>query len=607
MKHPERPRRTGAPVDPTASTVIALLSVLQILGLGAAGLGVHIVMAVLLGIAAVTAIVARSTALRHVPAIVGIGLAANLIGYIAFTPTPFPARLALLAVAFAHVAALAGFALRLAFGWRLLPVSTAVALLLTPLLSVEALLAGNAPLSVGGPLPGSGTVAPPAPDSGGRYAPNSTAVTRYSSDLGGYLDSLENTAAAWSLRVIDSLAAAHLELARDGRSGARVVLDSTTSSAPWGVQLVKAPLQVSAGREYVVSFSARADTARTAWLALALGRPPWTSNGLGVQAGIDTIWRSYSYRFQASHTDPDARLFAELGNSPIPVELASLVLRDVENGLRIEPADAGGFLLPYRFNSLGCRGPEPLPSSDTTLVRILALGDSYTLGAGVKEGDTWSARLQRWLNDRSRSERLLSSFEVLNCGAAGQGIAQSREVLSEVVSRYRPDVVLLALGPGNSNLTGAYDVARPRGRLEWLMASLWTLRQRGERTGAGTDLTPIATRVVELGKTARDLGARLAVVILQSDADPRWSRLDSTLAERLADADVPQFNVGSRVLVFADSNRRVHPVLDRHPSHLIHRTIAESLGPFLVRGILQDAQAVSPVDPAAKSRVPGPR
>lgn len=92
----------------------------------------------------------------------------------------------------------------------------------------------------------------------------------------------------------------------------------------------------------------------------------------------------------------------------------------------------------FRTNSQGFRGTKEYSVlKPAGLFRVLALGDSVTLGHGVEDEETFSAVL----------EQTLSQFrptEVINMGVSGFGTAEELIQLREVGLRYEPDLVVLA-------------------------------------------------------------------------------------------------------------------------------------------------------------------
>jgi len=74
---------------------------------------------------------------------------------------------------------------------------------------------------------------------------------------------------------------------------------------------------------------------------------------------------------------------------------------------------------------------------------ILVLGDSISAGYGVELDKAWVARLQgRLPNDK-----------VVNASISGETSAGGRSRLSRLLTRYRPDIVIIELG-GNDGLRG---------------------------------------------------------------------------------------------------------------------------------------------------------
>ena len=67
---------------------------------------------------------------------------------------------------------------------------------------------------------------------------------------------------------------------------------------------------------------------------------------------------------------------------------------------------------------------------------ILAVGDSFTFGDEVEDGETWAAHLEEILNKR-----------VLNAGVGAYGIDQAFLRAELLLDKYDPDVVILSLAP----------------------------------------------------------------------------------------------------------------------------------------------------------------
>ena len=86
-------------------------------------------------------------------------------------------------------------------------------------------------------------------------------------------------------------------------------------------------------------------------------------------------------------------------------------------------------------NSLSLRNPEITPKGDR--VRILAIGDSTTFGAGVNDEETWPARLQAVL-DPANSGRI----EVINAGVSGYSAYQGLRYLELHGMALEPDIVI---------------------------------------------------------------------------------------------------------------------------------------------------------------------
>jgi len=93
---------------------------------------------------------------------------------------------------------------------------------------------------------------------------------------------------------------------------------------------------------------------------------------------------------------------------------------------------------PFNTNSLGFRDGREVPVEKGGEFRILALGDSLTVGLGVGEEDAYPRQLESLLHGTARPIRVVNG--AVTCYATWQEV----EVLKEKGALVHPDIVLLA-------------------------------------------------------------------------------------------------------------------------------------------------------------------
>ena len=92
----------------------------------------------------------------------------------------------------------------------------------------------------------------------------------------------------------------------------------------------------------------------------------------------------------------------------------------------------------YRTNSAGFRGREYSRTPPEGVFRIVAVGDSFTMGQGVVEEAAYPQVLERSLNQGLPDRR----FEVLNLGIGGLNITRVVNRLERVGLPFRPDLIV---------------------------------------------------------------------------------------------------------------------------------------------------------------------
>jgi hypothetical protein len=92
----------------------------------------------------------------------------------------------------------------------------------------------------------------------------------------------------------------------------------------------------------------------------------------------------------------------------------------------------------YTANSLGLRGPEVEPSKSAGTRRLLMLGDSFTFGQGVRDGEVYPRIVESNLRTEAASA---GNWEVVNAGNAGKDMTYHWRFLEERGWRLQPDLI----------------------------------------------------------------------------------------------------------------------------------------------------------------------
>lgn len=282
------------------------------------------------------------------------------------------------------------------------------------------------------------------------------------------------------------------------------------------------------------------------------------------------------------------------------------------NGLAAVTARAP-FAVEFRYNSLFFRerelGPKP-----AGVLRVVLLGDSFTEGQGVKEGDTTARRLEALLNASGEAR-----WEVLNCARRGADFPSLNRMFEKVLP-YDPDVVVHAMVLNDVERSKTFDARR--GRLDD-----WILDRRRLLAGEGPVRPgPLGSRLVEfvgdrveswrvgrettrwyldlygppnqegwartqddlrdMDRRMREHGGRFLVaswpLLVDLDTYP-FTAADETVARFCTAAGIPRVDLRAALHGQPAESLWVHPV-DHHPNEIAHRLAAEALA-TPVRGL----------------------
>lgn len=147
-----------------------------------------------------------------------------------------------------------------------------------------------------------------------------------------------------------------------------------------------------------------------------------------------------------------ARLALLLISAAIGLALAEIAVRLALPRPGFEPIPARPSIVPdpilgYAYapnfpgvtNAFGLRD-APIAPGDT--VHVLAVGDSFTVGGGLKREDAWPAQLQARINDAGT---VPFRVRVVNGGVTAYSVRQIRQLTESLAPRLRPQVVVLGL------------------------------------------------------------------------------------------------------------------------------------------------------------------
>jgi lysophospholipase L1-like esterase len=251
----------------------------------------------------------------------------------------------------------------------------------------------------------------------------------------------------------------------------------------------------------------------------------------------------------------------------------------------------------FAINSHGLRdrelGYERVPGR----LRILMLGDSLTVGWGVRMEDTFAKRLERMFAEveREREEKGVAA-EVINAGVGNYNTIQEVQYFLTKGFRYRPDIVVLNHFVNDAEPVPVSHAASAAERMcfscNFIAGRLDTLARKfsGGQSwveyylelydqGRSRGWLDAADHIRKLADYCRAEGIRLVIVSLPELHDVQTYRFQeiTDLVHRAADANGAAF---ADMLPYL--KERASPGLwvsppDPHPNTLAHQLIAAGL------------------------------
>lgn len=255
------------------------------------------------------------------------------------------------------------------------------------------------------------------------------------------------------------------------------------------------------------------------------------------------------------------------------------------------------------INSKGFRGQDTDFVKENGKVRVAFLGDSFTLGIGVKDEDTLPYRVEMELKKHDRN------IEVLNFGVSGHDPAAEVRLLEQYVLKFDPDIVVIVLFLNDADRTAtirflsrpvilarvrqySYSIGLLVGSIERIRLSRMMVRHYQEGfldSSPGYQAVKSSLREGRLlsEKHGFSLVVALYPVLFRLDDGYPFRNIhrqigDFCREEKIAFVDLfPAFE-GKR-----DKEMWVHPT-DQHPNETAHRLADRELADYILReGILE--------------------
>jgi hypothetical protein len=272
------------------------------------------------------------------------------------------------------------------------------------------------------------------------------------------------------------------------------------------------------------------------------------------------------------------------------------------------------------INAQGFRGPtrEPEKSPDST--RILLLGDSFTLGIGVRDEHTLDRFVESALGTQT------ASIEVMNLGITGSNTRYQQSILKDYALHYHPDVIVMVMFPNDAQLKGTISflsqpvvLRRIRQRSYFLNAFVGRFEKRTthrrliEHYLAGyTDnhagWREIQASLQEADKIAQAHGIRFAValfpVLIHLDTRYPLDAVHEIVAQFCAEANIPFCDLLPAFRGQDAPALWVHPT-DQHPNEIATKIAGTALATFLRQSDLAETNpSVGATPEDANSRNP---
>ncbi len=247
------------------------------------------------------------------------------------------------------------------------------------------------------------------------------------------------------------------------------------------------------------------------------------------------------------------------------------------------------------INSKGFRGLDKVLEKPNDISRIAFLGDSFTLGIGVKDHDTFPASFEYAIQSK------YSNTEVLNFGISGSSTKQQIELLERYVITFEPDIVVIVLFLNDANRIGTIRfLSRPKvlarvrkysffintfvGSFEKYILHKKMIGHYQDGFIEGSSGWEAVKAALRKGKSLSEkhdfqfIVAIYPVLIQLNDGYP-FRNIHKTIEDYCVSLKIPVVDLFNGFVGKNGSELWVHPA-DQHPNEIAHRIAGEELSEF---------------------------
>ena len=247
------------------------------------------------------------------------------------------------------------------------------------------------------------------------------------------------------------------------------------------------------------------------------------------------------------------------------------------------------------INDKGFRGLDKSFEKPKKINRIAFLGDSFTLGIGVKDDDTLPANFEHAVRSKYRNT------EVLNFGISGSSTNQQIDLLERYLISFKPDIVVIVLFLNDANRTGTIQfLSRPKvlkkvrkysffinavvGGVEkvYLHKKMISHYQDGYIEGSeGWEMIKAALMKGKSLSEKHDFQFIVAVypVLVQLNEGYPFSNIHKTIEDYCVSLKIPFVDLFNGFIGKKGSELWVHPT-DQHPNEIANKIAGAELSEF---------------------------